>query len=53
MKVSLYVREHGSRQYSKHNPKKRYPVCWLARFPQRPSGKQRANSIFLTGHDIR
>ena len=34
MKVSLYVREHGSRQYSKHNPKKRYPfdTIWVLRY---------------------
>jgi hypothetical protein len=34
MKVSLYVREHGSRQYRKYNPKRSYPfdTIWVLRY---------------------
>ena len=34
MKVSLYTREHGSRQYKKHNPKASYPAgtIWVLRY---------------------
>jgi len=36
MKVSLYVRQRGTRKQSKHNPKKSYPqngsVLWVLRY---------------------
>jgi hypothetical protein len=34
MKVTLYTREHGSRRYQKHNPKKIYAArtIWVLRY---------------------
>lgn len=36
MKVSLYVRQRGTREQKKHNPKKSYPldgsIIWVLRY---------------------
>lgn len=36
MKVSLYTRQRGTRQFKKHNPKHSYPqdgsVIWVLRY---------------------